>query len=211
MAADIYEITEVGEYFPNPDTPCWYVDAQRPDGSVRRHVFPKSTLAWRAAEYGIDPADTGTLLDIVLHEHFAPHPDNPLTAADDPVLAAGLFSRAAVSRGMTRAGDLVPTTLYTAETTEQAREAHLMRIAHAKTEVVHIQAPKGRGRDPLDTIRAAGVDRSTVAEFETRVDEHRRRLRGERIPRHTDPTMPPPDSSARRPDVNRDSKEAIRA
>lgn len=33
-----------------------------------RHLFPLDTLEWRAAEYGIDPADTATLLDIVLTE-----------------------------------------------------------------------------------------------------------------------------------------------
>ena len=211
MAADIYEITEVGDYFPNPDTPCWYVDMQRPDGSLRRHVFPKTILAWRAAEYGIDADDTETLLDIVLHEPFAPHPDNPLTANTDPVLAAGLLSRAVVSRGTTRAGDLVPTTLYTADTTEQAREAHLMRIEHAKNEVVRIRAPKASSRDPLDTIKAAGVDRAVVDDFAGRVDEHRRRMRGEHLPRHTDPVPPPLDTVDRRPDMNRDSKEAIRA
>lgn len=32
------------------------------------HTFPPDTLEWRAAEYGIDPADTATLLDIVLAE-----------------------------------------------------------------------------------------------------------------------------------------------
>lgn len=34
------------------------------------HVFPKDILEWRAAEYGIDPADRGTLLDIVLVEPY---------------------------------------------------------------------------------------------------------------------------------------------
>lgn len=211
MAAAVYEITEVGEYFPNPDMPCWYVDTERPDGSQRRHVFPKTTLAWRAAEYGIDPADTDTLLDIVLHEGFAPHPDNPLTAAADPVLAAGLLSPARASRGTTRAGDLVPTTLYNAETTEQAREAHLMRVTHAKTEVVRIEGGKGARGDLLAPIREAGVDRVAVEVFAARVDEHRRRQRGERIPRYADPTPPAPDGVDRRPDVNRDSKEAVRA
>lgn len=40
------------------------------DGSEVRyqHLFPLETLEWRAAEYGIDPADTATLLDIVLTE-----------------------------------------------------------------------------------------------------------------------------------------------
>lgn len=42
------------------------------DGSSVRHqhLFPVDTMEWRAAEYGIDPADTATLLDIVLAEPF---------------------------------------------------------------------------------------------------------------------------------------------
>ena len=46
------------------------------------HVFPKDTLEWRAAEYGIDPADTQTLLDIVLFEpHIEIDPDWQLYTA----------------------------------------------------------------------------------------------------------------------------------
>lgn len=36
----------------------------------RRLHFPTDTLEWRAAEYGIDPADTATLLDVVIAEFF---------------------------------------------------------------------------------------------------------------------------------------------
>jgi hypothetical protein len=49
----------------------WAVDGTRTaDGTEMRfrHEFPADTLEWRAAEYGIDPADTATLLDIVLAE-----------------------------------------------------------------------------------------------------------------------------------------------
>jgi hypothetical protein len=34
------------------------------------HIFPPETLEWRSAEYGIDPEDTDTLLDIVLSEPY---------------------------------------------------------------------------------------------------------------------------------------------
>lgn len=37
------------------------------------HAFPADAMEWRAAEYGIDPSDTATLLDIVLAEpHLTP-------------------------------------------------------------------------------------------------------------------------------------------
>lgn len=40
------------------------------DGAVVRmaHLIPRDAVEWRAAEYGIDPGDTDTLLDIILHE-----------------------------------------------------------------------------------------------------------------------------------------------
>lgn len=54
------------------EQPMWVVDGTRTadDGTVQRfrHMFPVDTTEWRAAEYGIDPADTATLLDIVLAE-----------------------------------------------------------------------------------------------------------------------------------------------
>lgn len=46
------------------------------------HVFPPDTLEWRAAEYGIDPTDLDTLLDIVLNEPFA-EGDPPLWRVKD--------------------------------------------------------------------------------------------------------------------------------
>lgn len=189
MAATEYTIVSVTE---DSDKPwLWHVLYEDPDGQTRGHVFPKSTLAWRAAEYGIDPTDTDTLLDIVLHEPFAPHPDDPQTAAEDPAAAAGLTSPAPVSRGRTRKGDLVPTTLYTAENTAKAREAHLLRIAHAKTHRARISPPKGR-KDPLDVIRSLPLDVDGVAELAARVDENRRRIRQER---DALPLPPPPSES----------------
>lgn len=49
------------------------------------HVFPKDTLEWRAAEYGIDPDDFDTLLSIVLYEpllssHDVDHPKHLFNA-----------------------------------------------------------------------------------------------------------------------------------
>jgi hypothetical protein len=192
MPALEYEIVAVGEYHPNPNTPCWAVDMVKPDGTGHRLVFPQDTLAWRAAEYGIDPADTDQLLDIVLHEPWAPHPEDTITADQDPVLAAGLMSPALESRGTVQAGDPVPTTLYTADSTEQAREAHLMRIQYAKDHVVRATPRKGKA-DPLATIKARGVDRTRVAAYEARVGMNRRQMRGERIQR----TNPAPQETTR--------------
>lgn len=66
-------------------------------------VFPEDTLEWRAAEYGIDPNDTATLLDIVLTEPFL----TPEDWANGP-------------------------TLYDADTIDDARTAHIARCAAVK-------------------------------------------------------------------------------
>ncbi|MET9517409.1 hypothetical protein [Streptomyces sp. NPDC002994] len=208
--AQTYEVISVTEYFPNPDTPCWMVTMRRPDNGLHQFLFPQATLAHRAAEYGIDAADTDTLLDIVLHEQFAPHPEDPVTAADDPVAKAGLRSPAVASRGTVRVGDLVPTTLYTASTTAEARVAHLMRIEHAKTHVVRVAAPSdAQAADPLDVIRRTPVDAAAVTKLRARVDENRRRLQGERIPRQPERALPY-DTAADHRTANM-TKEATRA
>jgi len=71
---DRYSVNSV-EQHDNP--PHWRVffDVSGPDGSkVHGHVIPVDAFGWRAAEYGIDPADIDTLLDVVLHEvHMTNH------------------------------------------------------------------------------------------------------------------------------------------
>lgn len=54
-------------------------EVTRDDGSTIKHVmtFPEDILEWRAAEYGIDPEDKETLLDIVLYEPLLPDDDQP--------------------------------------------------------------------------------------------------------------------------------------
>lgn len=75
---------------------CWLVEQAHPDGTPHLHVFPTDTLAWRAAEYGIDLADTDTLLDIVLHEPHLPGDDRLLpTAANRDAARADLLARIA--------------------------------------------------------------------------------------------------------------------
>lgn len=204
---DEYTVIAVNDYYPNPETPCWAVDMMKPDGTPHRHVFPKDTLAWRAAEYGIDPADTEQLMDIVLHEPWAPHPDDALTAAEDPVLAAGMLAPAVASRGTVAAGDPVPTTLYTARTTAEAREAHLMRISYAKARV-RVTGPQGKGgSSPLGKILDTAIDPQDVAARAAWVDANRRRLQGEQVPE--EPRLPIDQTAVRRAIAS--DKEATRA
>jgi len=52
-------------------------------------VMPPDTLAIRAGEYGLDPADVALLLDVVLHENFITYPEDahPLFSAASIALA----------------------------------------------------------------------------------------------------------------------------
>jgi hypothetical protein len=171
MAASEYTVQTVGEYWPNPDTPCWHIVMLKPDGTLHDYIFPQATLENLAAEYGIDPAAVDDLLDIVLHQPFAPHPDDP--GGEDPAGAAGLLSPALVSRGTARKGDLIPTTLYTARDAGEALAAHRVRIEYAKQHRVRVVPPKG-GRDPLDVIRAShGIDPDRVLAKATAIHQQR--------------------------------------
>jgi hypothetical protein len=134
------EIIDVGEMHPNPDTPCWYVTMRRPDKTLHMHIFPKATLEWRAAEYGLtDPAE---ILDVILHERHRPR-----AVPDDRVSLTGQDRRTAAAAP--------PVSLWTARSTAEAREAHRNAIAAVKatTRVVdpagHLShIVNGHGMDP---------------------------------------------------------------
>ncbi|MFC6884678.1 MULTISPECIES: hypothetical protein [Actinomadura] len=149
MAADEYRVTAVEETAIGT-TPCWMVTLVRPDGGRSGHVFPKSTLEWRAAEYGIDPDDIEALLDIVLHEPYLPDP------GPTPEGARGAGAApAAVPNVQAAAGDLAAV--------RRARAVHLERIAGLKRTGVRVV--QDEDADPLKAIRDHhGVDPERVAE-----------------------------------------------
>lgn len=194
MAAEEYVPVEVGTYVTGGGVECWRIVYNKPSGYQHVHVFPKMTLCARAAEYGIDPTDVDTLLDIVLHEPFTPSPADPLfDPATDPAVEVAGTTTAVCSRGTIRRGDRVPPWLYEADDVAQARAAHLARIAHCKEHRVRIRgvprlggtAAKQAGvaaSDPLDVIRRAHhPDPVLIDRIRQEVEVERRRLRGEQI------------------------------
>lgn len=153
--------------------PCWTVTYERPDGTKHQHAFPQSTLEWRVAEYGLDSIDEA--LDIVLHEPWKIDPVDPLLARDDAAVRQGMVMR---TRGA--AVDYEAIRLHNADSIADARTAHRLRIADAKTRV-HITAPKGKA-NPLDTIRAShGVTTEGVRLKGQIVEQTRRSYRGEPV------------------------------
>lgn len=117
----------------------WWTAATLTDdaGTVTRYayVFPTDTLEWRSAEYGIDPTDIDTLLDMVVVEPY-------LTPQD---WAAG-------------------THLYDAPDINTARADHLQRCAQAKLRYRMGTRPAAGQPSPLDPIRTNhGIDLEVVA------------------------------------------------
>lgn len=124
------------------DTRFWMVTTEV-GGELIPHAFPEDTLEWRAAEYGIDPADMETLLEVVLYEPHLTH---------DPY---------------------DPDLLDVAETVDKARTHHLARIgqlrgtgrvrAATRVEILDarrraVAAVRSAGRDPdVDLRGAAGT------------------------------------------------------
>lgn len=107
------------------ETSCWQVTLVRPDGRTGVHIMPTSTLDWRAAEYGINPADVDTLLTVILHEPHMPTTDD----------------------GTGRYTDAGPD-LWSAENSTAARTAHLARVQDCPIRIDVI------GVEALDTIRS---------------------------------------------------------
>lgn len=132
----------VTERLSNGD-PRWGVHEVDQDGKGHGFVFPKSTLEWRAAEYGL--TDVDEILDMILHEPYIPDVDR-----DDAAARAGLVT----STGP----DAEPITLTNAPSTSDALAAHRLRIAEVKRSHAHVRPP-GKGADPLAVIRAQhGID-----------------------------------------------------
>ncbi|UBU16686.1 hypothetical protein [Nonomuraea gerenzanensis] len=141
--------------------PLWGVAVVKEDGSRFLKTFPHSTLEWRSAEYGIDPDDKDTLLDVILHESYIPREDDPLALIDP-----------ASAKILTETRDM-PTCWTPGVSDKDRLDAHLARIAAVKKHRVRLDPASMDDRqgalafvgsrriapaDPLDLIRAAQLD-----------------------------------------------------
>lgn len=63
-------VTHVRQMDPADPSSAWLIDFTHDDGQIQCHGFPRTILGRYAAEYGIDPNDSATLLDIVLTEPY---------------------------------------------------------------------------------------------------------------------------------------------
>jgi hypothetical protein len=173
---DLYVTQSIEDYWPNPETPCWRIAHMKPDGSLHLHIMPKTTLAARSVEYGIDPADAETLWDIAIHEPFMVHPYDLVSverAGGDPAFALGLVVPALRGVGSRAPGDMIGVTCHTARTPADARAAHLARLGHCKSEIVTVADPDGHRLPALGHSEPAGLVAKLRRDF-TRVRDRER-------------------------------------
>lgn len=106
-------------------------------GETSFHWFPPDTMEWRSAEYGIDPGDRETLLDVVLAEGWFFDGIDPLEH---------------------------PSSLYNSETIDEARDFHLSRVAVVKADHSLASAPQNKralmrstSTDPREHVKKNSV------------------------------------------------------
>lgn len=164
-----FTVREVDEYTLGNGVECWVVKLINERGEKYNHIFPKFTLEQRIAEYDLDPADITGAIEMVLYEAHIPDPTDYRNVETDAAAKRGLTVTSVKSKGMIRAGQLVPVTLHTAPDRVTARQAHQARIDEVKTRIT-ISSGKGVGilsrgdlTDPLQLIHANhGVDPDRV-------------------------------------------------
>jgi hypothetical protein len=119
---DLSTVTREGKKF-------WQIDKREYDGEGNhgdvRLVMPHDTPVWRAAEYGFDPGNVNTLVDIVICEDYV-----------SPEFWAG------------------QKTLFTAATIAEAREVYLAEITNIKLKFRISTRAKGGVLDEMRRIVA---------------------------------------------------------
>lgn len=109
---------------------------------LAEHRFPHETLHWRAAEYGLDPADAESLLEIVLHEPFIDtshtSPDFLYNTDQATARTAHLAKIKAASVRIADPQNLLRT----------IHQAHTVDPADHAARVAHVQAIRNGNRAP---------------------------------------------------------------
>ncbi|TMR99506.1 hypothetical protein [Nonomuraea basaltis] len=131
----------------------WTIMTVNPDGSLFGYILPVEGFANHAAEYGIDPADLDTLLRLCMLQLHIPAGHH--LAAIDAAIAQARAAQGKPTLVRTTAAGL-PVTLFTATSTEQARQAHFARLDYVEQHLVRIVQPTPGVRRTLATVSLAG-------------------------------------------------------
>lgn len=117
----------------------WTIMTRNPDGTLHGYVLPVFMFPQLAAEYGFDPEDFDTLLDVAIHQCHI----------DDELITSTEADPVARSRGGR------PVTLFNAESADDARAAHLERIEYVKRNVIRVVMPERGARFRVPVAQAA--------------------------------------------------------
>lgn len=193
-------------------------------GLSYKSTIPDPLPTHIAAAYGVDTsADDAAdqVLDIILHQHHIPNVLDPSNWGEDVAFKAGMKKKI-VNHPEFPKGTVMPTWLYTAETDEEAIEAHKMRIKEVKKRILYVpytevDSKKLRhsaaqmfhvtkdveGVEPENPLM---VMRAKLEVSDEELDEHRRHIQGTRLWTHGKKI---PGSLRRgRPGPTRETREA---
>ena len=169
--------------------PVWGVWMVTAAGDTGVHVFPHSTLEWRAAEHALDPDDVATIVDVILHERFLPSADDPLD-----------LEHSAAAEILRETRDW-PTVWTPGVPDEDRRQACLERIRLVKEKIGRMEAapraqrqaalkfvgsPRVAPKDPLEPILSqARLDPVRVQSKRAYLDWRRANLKGPVTPTYS--------------------------
>lgn len=109
-------------------------------GLTYRNAIPETLPEHIAAAYNVDTTKEDAadqILDIILHQFHIPNVLEEKNWEDDVAFKAGMRKRI-VRHPEIPSGKVAPVTLYTAETDEEAVEAHMMRIKEVKKRILYV-------------------------------------------------------------------------
>lgn len=130
----------------DPRTGHWRIGQKVDDGTgppLRHlHLIPSRAFVEHAAEYGLDPADSRTILDWLLHERFVVHPDphdmGPFCPYRNPPGAAWAAHRRSLAEVKSRVSITDPDGLL--ERIHRAHDPHPVHIIEAMERVAQTRA-----------------------------------------------------------------------
>lgn len=134
------------------------------DGTQRMElqIFAPETLEWRAGEYGIDPTDVDTLVDIVLYENHMEVPRPLWNAPDRATARAQLLSGLQSTKASTQKKSVA------ALTKANRRNA----LSAAGVDQVYVDAAE---QDPIEFIKqTCRIDPEVVLVIRDHIDKVRR-------------------------------------
>jgi hypothetical protein len=154
---------------------AWQVYSRSADGNNWVVRFPVSTFDHYIGAYGLSD-DITTLIDWAMHIPHIQDWTDPVYFEQDAAWRAGMITTLPIDVPGVIAGNKMPVHLYNADTIEEARRAHMLRVASVKSRVEYDVAG---GRSILDRIyQIPHIDSFGVGKHRELTREFRLALQG---------------------------------